>query len=136
MRAGFCALAAILFFFPAVCCALFATGLKHAGGEAEVRKTFTTFGSRSCADWVRDMEDAKSIGDDFARGIAYQSDQAWLAGYVSGVNATLTRRADLLSGMDLQTASDWVDEFCKENKSSDVIDAVGELYVRLLKMNL
>jgi|SRR6185312_3565882 len=110
----------------------FAEGAKDGSGP---RETYTTFGLRKCSDWNKDMADEKSIPQKFAGGLTAAGDRGWLAGFVSGVNMALTDRADLLSGMDLQTASDWVDSYCKKNETSDVAEAVAHLYLELEKIH-
>lgn len=110
----------------------FAEGAK---GGSRARETFTTFGLRKCSAWNKDMADEKSISRGFSSGIAAANDRNWLAGFVSGVNMALTDRTDLLSGMDLQTASDWVDSYCKENETADVAEAVARLYLELEKIH-
>lgn len=126
-----CAVASLLAIGPFSGVPASAKGAKDGPGS---RKTYTIFGLRKCSDWNRDMADEKAISPKFGSGIAAASDRSWLAGFVSGINMALTDRTDLLSDMDLQTASDWVDTYCKKNETSDVAEAVSNLYVELLKI--
>lgn|SRR5690348_1211906 len=126
-----CAVSLLVVVGPLGCVSAYAQGAKDGSRS---RKTYTTFGLRKCSDWNKNIADEKAISPNFGSGIAAVVDRSWLAGFVSGINMALTDREDLLSGMDLQTASDWVDAYCKKNKTSDVAEAVSHLYVELVKM--
>jgi hypothetical protein len=54
-----------------------------------------------------------------------------LAGYLTGLNVASPNGQDLLKEVDIDLASDWVDEFCRNNPKSDVIHAIDEFFRKM-----
>ncbi|RUL73157.1 hypothetical protein [Dyella choica] len=104
-------------------------------GQTIERKTYSTLGLRSCSKWLQDERSAKNLAQNGLNALNFIGDQSWLAGFISGFNVAITDRQDLLSAMDLQTASDWVSVYCSKNKSANVPDAVVALFVEIAKNN-
>ncbi|MFK2893656.1 hypothetical protein [Dyella flagellata] len=101
--------------------------------RASDRKTYTTFGLRSCSKWLQDEKDAKTASQNGFNELNFIDDQSWLAGFISGFNVAITDRQDLLSEMDLQAASSRVSVYCNKNKNASVPDAVIALFVEIAK---
>lgn len=103
-------------------------GLSLIASSATAR-IVTTFGARTCAKWLKEKNDGAS--NESAARITMLSKQSWIAGYVTGVNRTSTNGNDLLTGLDLDTVTDWTDSYCQKNPKSDIINAIDALFEKL-----
>jgi hypothetical protein len=61
-----------------------------------------------------------------------QISQAWLLGYLSGINIWSNSEVDLLESVDAELVSAWMDRYCLANPGKAVIDGV-DLFVGELK---
>ncbi|QYD70081.1 hypothetical protein KZJ38_07150 [Paraburkholderia edwinii] len=93
------------------------------------KRTFTAIGTRTCTSWLKAGSEKGSGKDNL--GIAWLSDQSWMAGYLTGINQITTNSRDLLVGLDLETISDWTTQFCQSNADADVPDAIAALFKKL-----
>lgn len=97
------------------------------------RKIYTTFGLRSCSQWLQDEKDAGMASQNGFNKLNFIADQSWLAGFISGFNVAITDQQDLLSDMDLQAASTRVSLYCSRNRNASVPDAVIAMFVEIAK---
>jgi hypothetical protein len=77
-------------------------------------------GARSCGDWKADHqhEDAVSVSDD-----------AWVAGYLSGYSIWSADDAPKLP--DLGARSTWMNNYCRSHPLDHILEAVNQLIFEL-----
>lgn len=98
---------------------------------AHAARTVTTFGQRSCLEWLEAQQEASKgvILEDGS--MRHMADRSWLAGYVSGLNMGLPTEKNYLKAVDMETVVDWVARFCETNRDRDLPDAVSALFLKL-----
>lgn len=79
-------------------------------------------GQISCGSWLEERE-KKSWSDIVNQG--------WVAGYLSGV--AYTSQVDLLVEADAAAVAFWVDNYCRREPLSQLIDAANALSAELAK---
>jgi hypothetical protein len=74
-----------------------------------VAETITTLGDHSCSTWIRNRE---------AKGSGEIADLAWLNGFLTGFSFGLNK--NILADTDSETASLWMDDYCKSHHLEDI----------------
>jgi hypothetical protein len=85
----------------------------------------TVKGMENCRDWV------KSHAEQPAPSLDMHIDNAWLAGYLSGV--AVARNIDFLHGVDDNIIGSWINNYCRNHPSDLVGYAADALSVELVK---
>jgi hypothetical protein len=80
--------------------------------------SYATVEARSCATFLRDQR---------AHGWAYDSDTAWVAGYLTAYNAQTPDTGDILGGTDLGSAMLWLQTWCKANGAAGLAEGMSDL---------
>jgi hypothetical protein len=79
-----------------------------------------TMGAHSCGQWVA-VSAENSVETLNARN--------WLIGYMSGIAIGSGR--NILNGVDPETIYEWMDNYCRENPSSNTANGGTDLYFQL-----
>jgi hypothetical protein len=80
--------------------------------------SYATVEARSCAAFLRDQQ---------AHGWAYDSDTAWVAGYLTAYNAQTPDTGDILGGSDLSSAMLWLQNWCKAHAADGLAEGMTAL---------
>jgi hypothetical protein len=91
--------------------------------QASAKKYYLGAGGVSCGAWL----ETRKNGDDVE---TFQL-QAWVQGFVSGVNAT--SQNDFLAAPDAEAIFAWLDNYCRQHPLEKVIEA-SHLLILELKM--
>lgn len=98
--------------------------------ESATAKTVTITlygGAISCEKWNSVSE------DNITKNIAEGYKNAWVAGYMTGVNVASSNNN--FKKISVITVRDYITNFCSKSPSSDIIDAMDSLQENLLKLN-
>jgi hypothetical protein len=88
-------------------------------------QSVTIMGSQaSCGKWVQQ----RSLPQHPARA----QDEAWIAGYLSGINIAASS-GDLLRGLDDEAIYSWMDNYCRSHPLEGIADAAEKLIFDLKK---
>lgn len=106
---------------------LLTTSQSHAA-----RKTYTALASPSCKDWMDARSERKKI-DPLSPRTLSTTREFWLLGLMTGMNALYTDEVDLLKAVNSTLIYDWMDRFCNEHPTKDVLDGAFRLMKELEK---
>jgi hypothetical protein len=79
-------------------------------------------GAGSCGEWTNDMQNFEFVA---------QSDEAWLAGYLSGYNYNSTDEVDIMKGLDAAARIQWISNYCVNHPLDLIFTAANELILEL-----
>jgi hypothetical protein len=95
--------------------------------------TYTVIGSRSCETWIEARRNERS--KEVFKWVQATAAKSWLVGFLSGMNATsATPKFDFLDAMDADTATLWMDKYCRENPTESMSAGGRQLFRNLEKI--
>lgn len=96
--------------------------------NAQDKKSLPTYrGHSNCAEWLKPGSQSSDFGNKF-----------WLSGYLSGINLGLyldkQRPAfDFFENVSSEQIFLWMDNYCRANPLSNVVDGTGTLFREMQK---
>lgn len=104
-------------------------------GALAADRVVTILGSHSCADWLKDRKEEEQPDAKPYTGIGILSSEAWLGGFLTGLNVNDDSDQDILGAVDMDTVIVWTDRYCAQNPSRSLKDAGQGLYMELKKLS-
>lgn len=99
-------------------------------------QAYTTIGNPSCGGWILSREEEKMEDAAWHTGWKVLVNNAWLTGYVSGINSSESQQIDFLKNVDGDSLYLFVDKYCQEHPLDDISQAADALYAELLRKSV
>ena len=89
--------------------------------------TVVGFGAKPCSLWTTVRDQLQQNPDDANANTVGASMFQWLQGFLSGYNRYGPQTKDIARGLDAPKMLSWVDNYCRQNPTSDFGGAATEL---------